>query len=121
MPPPAADLTARVDQLLAQARAAHHAFTAGSASTDRATSGAGALGGETWASASLAVASLEAQLDISLAALGELDITLADRRIALAGGADSATDAVIAAQGEVAGYVDADSAALSRWDAALDD
>lgn len=112
---PVADLAGRVDQLLARARTAHHAFASGSAAAERAAVRAGALGSDSWASASIAVAGLEAQLDTATDALAELDTLAVDHRVALAGAADPADDTIAAAQAEVAGYVEADGGTLARW------
>lgn len=83
-PPPSADLTARLAQLSDQAQAAHGEFSSRRAEAQRLVSAASgaSVGGESWAQASIALASLETTRSQAMVALADLDALYAAEGVA---------------------------------------
>jgi hypothetical protein len=82
-PPPSPDLIARLGQLSDQAQAAHNEFSSRRGEAQRLVSGAGgAVGGEGWAQASVALAGLETTRSQAMIALADLDELYAAESIA---------------------------------------
>lgn len=115
--PPSADFTARLGQLVAQARAAHGRFAQRQGPAERTISGGGgaATGSEAWAVASVALAGLESARSEAMIALAELDGIYAAEAVAAAESGNAARrDAASAAWSQVNGWVAAEDAVLDR-------
>lgn len=81
LPPASADLTTRIDGLLAAARQADSQFAAKRTLAERAVSASGSSrSGDAWLTAQAAISALQASRDPAVAALGELDTMYADAR-----------------------------------------
>lgn len=110
-PPPApasADLTARLAQLVQQARAAHQRFSARRANAERlvAAGGGSAPGSEGWAVATVALSDLESSRSDAMVALAELDQLYAGETIAAAEtGSRASVEAIAAARDQVTSLV----------------
>lgn len=115
-PPPSADFTARLAQLVQQARAAHGRFNERRGAAERAIgSGGGAVGSEGWAAASVALAGLESARSEGMIALGELDEIYAAEVVTAAESANPARrDAAQAAHAEVEGLIAEEDSVLAR-------
>jgi hypothetical protein len=97
--PPSPELTARLSQLVEQARAAHQRFVAKRPATERAVAsgGGGAPGSEGWAVATVALSSLEAARSDAQVALADLDRLYTAETIAASETGDHAKATAIAA------------------------
>lgn len=81
-PPPSADLTGRLDALVAAARAADRRFQTDRGAAERAVAGAGGVASDSWSGASVALARLEASRSQTMTALADLDSLYVDARSA---------------------------------------
>lgn len=104
-PPPSPEFTTRLTQLVEQARGAHRRFDGQRAQTERLVSVAAgaAVASESWAVASVALASLESARSDAMVALAELDQIHAAEAIAASTNRDAAANArdqVVALVGE---------------------
>jgi hypothetical protein len=114
--PPAAELTARLAQLVEQARAADQRFGARRGNAERligAASGA-AVGSESWSVASIALADLESARSDAMVALGALDEIYAAEAVAAAdSGKTGNAEAARAAHEQVGALVAQEDAVLA--------
>lgn len=106
---PSADLVARLAGLRQDAQAAHRAFLASAPGAERLARGAGGTGSDSWASAQVALADLDASRSIAAVALGDLDVMFIDATVA-----DEQRAAIAATRTEVVGLVGEEDAVLAR-------
>jgi hypothetical protein len=109
-PPPSADLIARLGQLSDQAQAAHGEFSTRRAEAQRSVASAGgaSVGGEGWARASVALASLETARSQAMIALADLDALYAAESVA---GSD--VSAIAATRDRVIGLIEEEDQVLA--------
>lgn len=110
-PPPTADLIARLGQLSDQAQAAHREFSSRQGEARRLVSAAGgaSVGGEGWAQASIALASLETARSQAMIALADLDALYAAESVA---GSD--VSAIAATRDRVIGWIGEEDEVLAQ-------
>ncbi len=113
------DTSAKLAKLSQTARTAHASFAARRAAGERAVAGAGPLGSESWANASVALAALEEAHDRQTAALAEIDQLEVERQMADAGADGPDVAAILAARDAIANAADEDGAVLTRLRARL--
>lgn len=121
LPPPTADLTSRIDGLVAAAREADKQFAAKRPAAERAVSAAARASrtSDAWVSAQVAVSALQASRDTAVASLADLDSLYADARQAEPVGDSPSALAIDTARGEVQALVDAQNAAIAALDTRL--
>ncbi|WP_395330450.1 hypothetical protein WBP06_17905 [Novosphingobium sp. BL-8H] len=119
LPPPSADLSSRIDGILATAGQADSAFAAKRPVAERAVSAAGAKGTDSWLNAQVAVSTLQASRDPAVAALAELDTMFAAARDASPDRESPSAQSIDAARGKVQAQVDAQDAVVAGLDARL--
>ncbi|MEO6091746.1 MAG: hypothetical protein ABIT04_05660 [Novosphingobium sp.] len=112
-------LSRQLAALLTKAGEGHRSFTARRSAVERAVAGAGALGSDSWASASIALAGLEGAHGGATAALVELDELATTHRIERIGASDPGTDAIETARAEVERLTDEEADVLARLQARL--
>ncbi|MGN6498179.1 MAG: hypothetical protein ACTHK5_12725 [Tsuneonella sp.] len=108
-PPPSAALVSRLAELVDQASRAHRAFTAAVPGAQRAVAAAGGTGSDSWASAQVALADLDASRSKAAVPLGELDTLFIDATLAAEN-----RDAIAAARDQVIAMIGDEDAALAR-------
>jgi hypothetical protein len=108
-PPPSAELVARLGQLVDDASRAHRTFTAAVPGAQRAVAAAGGTGSDSWASAQVALADLDAARSKAAVPLGELDVLYIDATLAAEQRA-----AIGAAREQVVGMIGEEDAVLAR-------
>lgn len=113
-PPASADLTTRLDGLVAMARAADERFQANRGAAERAVSAAGSVPADSWSTASVALARLETARSSAMVALADLDTLYVDARDAAPLEETPSMAAIAAARGEVEGWVSAQNAVIER-------
>lgn len=119
LPPASADLTTRVDGLLAAAKSAHATFQARQASAELAVAGAGAVTSDSWTAAEVALSDLQATRSGAVTALGELDQLYVDARAANPEQVSPAAAAIGTARDQVEAWVQSEDAVISRLNARL--
>lgn len=105
LPPASADLTTRLDGLVAVARAADQQFQSNRPAAERAVAAAGNTASDSWSSATIALAKLESSRSQSMVALAELDTLYIDTRSAGPTEESPSAKAIAAARDEVGGRV----------------
>ncbi|HEX7751332.1 MAG TPA: hypothetical protein VF440_02935 [Novosphingobium sp.] len=115
-PAPSGTLTQRLEQLVDQARTAHARFGERRGPAERTIgAGGGAVGSEGWASASIALATLESARADSMIALAQLDEIYAEAAVDAGDAGNPADrDAAEAARNQVQGWVNEEDAVLDR-------
>jgi len=114
LPPASADLTTRIDGLLAAARKAHANFTAKQSGAERAIAGAGAVASPGWTTAEIALSDLQAARSGAVTALAELDHLYVDARAANPEQVSPSAAAIGAARDQVDGWVASEDAVIAR-------
>lgn len=120
--PIAADFTARLAQLVSQARAANDRFARQRPGTERliASASGAAVASEAWSVATVGLADLEAARGETIVALAELDQLYASESIAAAETGDPRkAQAAAEARKQVDGWVAEQDAVLARLDGRL--
>lgn len=112
--PPSADLLARLGQLRQAAASAHAEFLVAVPAAERLARTAGTVGSDSWASAQVALASLDAARSRAAVALGDLDVLYVDATLAA-----EQREAIGATRAEVVGLIDQEDATLARLRARL--
>jgi hypothetical protein len=113
LPPASADLVTRLATLVKIAQDADRQFQANRPAAERAIAASGAVGSDSWSSASIALGTLESSRSSGMSALAQLDTLYADARdVAPVEESPSAT-AIGAARTQVAALIDAQDAALA--------
>lgn len=105
LPPAGADLATRLDGLVAAARAADQQFQTNRPAAERAVATAGATTSDSWSSASVALAELEASRSQAMVALAELDTLYVDARSAGPAEETPNARAISAARDQVGSWV----------------
>lgn len=118
-PPASADLQARVDRLVGQARSGHADFAARREAAGRSVAAAGgaARASDGWVTAQVALASLEAARSGAVTALADIDRLYADERIAVPHAVSPSASLLGAARGQVKAWIDEENdviASLTR-------
>lgn len=115
-PAPSGTLTQRLAQLVEQARTAHARFGERRGAAERTIgAGGGAVGSESWAGASVALATLESARADAMIALAELDEIYAESAVDAGDAGNPADrDAAEVARNEVQGWVAEEDAVLDR-------
>lgn len=113
LPPASADLVTRLAGLVKVAREADGQFQANRPAAERAIAASGALGSDSWSTASVALARLESSRSSGMASLAELDTLYADARDAAPVEESPAATAIGAARTQVAALIDAQDAVLA--------
>lgn len=80
--PPSADLLARLAELRRDAASAHREFLAGVPAAERLAAAAGGVGSDSWASAQVALSSLDGARSKAAVPLGHLDVLFIDATVA---------------------------------------
>jgi len=114
LPPATADLSARLNGLLSAARQANARFEARRPSAERAVASAGAVSGETWTSAQVALSDLQAARSGAVTALAELDQLYVNARADYPAQVSPAAAAIATARDEVQGWVESQDATIDR-------
>lgn len=117
LPPASAGLVSRLQGLVAVAQAADRQFQAERPSAERAAAAAGSLGSDSWSSASVALARLEASRSQAMIALADLDTLYADARDAAPLEPSPSAQAIGDARAQVSGWVEAQDAVIERLSA----
>jgi hypothetical protein len=113
LPPASADLVTRLATLVKIAQDADRQFQTNRPAAERAIAASGAVGSDSWSSASIALGTLESSRSSGMSALAQLDTLYADARdVAPVEESPSAT-AIGAARTQVAALIDAQDAALA--------
>jgi len=114
--PPSAQLEARLEGLVGQARAAHARFSGSRQRTERliAAAGGAPIASESWSVASVALADLESARSNAMVALAELDQLYAAERIEHFESESSVAKAIARARDEVSAMVAEEDAVLAR-------
>ena len=121
LPPPTADLTTRIDGLVAAARDADKQFAAKRPAADRAVAAAARSSrtSDAWISAQVAVAALQSSRDSAVAALADLDSLYADARQAEPVDESPSALAIDTARSQVQGLVNTQNDVITGLDARL--
>lgn len=119
LPPASADLVTRLDGLVKVAQAADRQFQANRAAAQRAVAASGGIGTDTWSSASVALAKLEASRSSGMGALADLDVIYADARDKAPLDESPSVAAITSARSEVAALLDAQDQAIAALSARL--
>lgn len=114
LPPASADLTTRLDGLVAAAREADQRFQSQRGPAERAVVAAGATGSDSWSSASVALASLEATRSQAMIVLGDLDVLYSNARDAVPTEESPTAKAIGEARIQVGDWVSAQDAVLAQ-------
>ena len=107
--PPSADLLARLAELREAALAAHREFIAAVPLAERLVAAAGGVGSDSWASAQVALASLDGARSEAAVPLGDLDVLFVDATL----GAEQ-REPVAEVRSEVLQLIAEEDAALAR-------
>ena len=107
--PPSADLLARLAGLRSDAAGAHREFLSLLPQAQRLVAAAGGVGSDGWASAQVALASLDAARSKAAVPLGDLDVLFVDATIAA-----ELREPIAEARGEVLQLIAEQDAALAR-------
>jgi hypothetical protein len=121
MPPPTADLSTRIDGLVAVARDADKQFAGKRPAAERAVSTAAGASrtSDSWISAQVAVAALQASRDRAVAALADLDSLYADARQSEPVEESPSALAIDTARSQVQGLVNTQNDVVTALDARL--
>lgn len=112
--PPSAELISRLAELRSEAASAHREFLSIVPDAQRRVAAAGGVGSDGWASAQVALASLDAARSKAAVPLGHLDVLFIDATLA----ADQ-REAIVAAREEVLAMIAEEDAALAQLRARL--
>lgn len=113
-PPASADLTTRLEGLVAMAREADRQFQASRGNAERAVAAAGTVPADSWSTASVALARLENARSAALVALADLDTLYVDAREDAPLEETPRSMAIAAARGQVEGWVSAQDEVIGR-------
>ncbi|EIZ78839.1 hypothetical protein WSK_2382 [Novosphingobium sp. Rr 2-17] len=113
LPPASADLTTRLQGLVASARDANERFQAKRPAAERAADAAGAVGTDSWSSGSVALGVLEGSRSQAMVAMGELDVLYADARDAAPTDESPSALAIGEARKQVGDWIAAQDAVLA--------
>ncbi|MEJ2459692.1 MAG: hypothetical protein P8Y58_16730, partial [Novosphingobium sp.] len=94
-------------------------FQASRPAAERAVAAAGAIGSDTWSTASVALATLETNRSNAMVALGDLDTLYVDARTDGALEETPSTSAIAAARDQVKGWVAAQNDVIARLSARM--
>lgn len=121
LPPPTADLSTRIDGLLAVARDADKQFAGKRPAAERAVSAAAGASrtSDSWVSAQVAVSALQASRDTAVAALADLDSLYADARQAEPVEESPSARAIDTARSQVQGLVNSQNETIAALDSRL--
>lgn len=119
LPPASADLTTRLDGLVAAARKANADFEAKRGAAERAIAGAGPVTSDTWTAAEVALSDLQAERSGAVTALAELDQLYVDARAANPEQVSPTAASIAAARDQVGGWVASEDAVIDKLSSRL--
>lgn len=119
LPPASADLTTRLQALVASARDANQRFEKQRPAAERAAATAGAVGSDSWSSGSVALGVLEGSRSQTMMAMAELDLLYANARDAAPTDESPSALAIAAARTQVNDWIAAQDTVLETLAAKL--
>lgn len=119
LPPASADLTTRLDGLVAVARAADQQFQTDRPAAEQAVAKAGAMASDSWSTASIAIARLESSRSKAMVALADLDTLYVDARTAAPLEQSPSAKAIATAREQVSDWVAAQNQVIASLNAHL--